>query len=79
MTSVIRVVAAMSCLFATPGFAQKLVDPATVAPEYHEAAELRRAEQIKQRDCNRKALQANVLVRDRTAFLLKCLEADASK
>jgi len=34
-----------------PSFAQKIVDPNAVAPEYREAAEKRRAEQIKQREC----------------------------
>jgi hypothetical protein len=72
-------VAAMSLIVTAPAFAQKLVDPATVAPEYREAAEHRRAEQIKQRDCLRKADLAKIVVRDRTEYVLKCLEADASK
>lgn len=62
-----------------PAFAQKLVDPTAVAPEYREAAEQRRAEQLKQRDCAKKADLAKILPRDRTAFLLNCLEADAAK
>ena len=61
-----------------PAFAQQpLVDPAKVAPEYREAAEKRRAEQIKQRECAHKAEQEKVMPRERTAFLLQCLEADA--
>lgn len=72
-------VLAIWLILSTPVFAQKLVNPNAVAPEYREAAEHRRAEQIKQRDCSRKADEAKVLARDRTAFLLKCLEADASK
>ena len=72
-------VLALTILVATPAAAQKLVDPKTVAPEYRDAAEHRRAEQIKQRECSLKADLAKVLVRDRTTFLLKCLEADASK
>ena len=36
---------------AVPAFAEKLVVPSTVAPEYREAAEKRRAEQLKQREC----------------------------
>ena len=62
-----------------PAFAEKLVDPAKVAPEYREAAEKRRAEQLKQLDCSHKADAAKVIPRDRTAFLLQCLEADAAK
>ncbi len=66
--------AAISFVLTVPALAQKLVDPSTVAPEYREAAEKRRAEQIKQRNCARKADQARVMVRERTAFLLKCIE-----
>ncbi len=62
-----------------PAFAQQpLVDPAKVAPEYREAAEKRRAEQIKQRECAHKADTEKVMPRERTAFLLQCLEADAA-
>jgi hypothetical protein len=77
LNSFIRV-AFLSLVLAVPAFAQKLVDPSTVAPEYREAAEKRRAEQIKQHDCQQKALQEKVLPRDRTTFLLHCMEADAS-
>ena len=64
---------------ATQSFAQKLVDPKAVAPEYREAAEKRRAEQIRQQDCAHKAAAEQVLPRERTAFLLHCLEADEPK
>jgi hypothetical protein len=66
-------------VFTTPSPAQKLVDPDSVAPEFREAAEKRRAEQIKVMDCNRKANQAKVLPRDRTAYLTHCLEAAGEK
>jgi hypothetical protein len=69
----------IAIVFTTPALAQKLVDPTTVAPEYREAAEHRRAEQVRQRECSLKADLAKVQVRDRTAFVLKCLEADAGK
>lgn len=59
--------------------AQKLVDPTTVAPEFREAAEKRRAEQIKQRECAHKADLEKVMARERTAFLVQCLAADAGK
>jgi hypothetical protein len=72
--------AALVCLFLTvPAFAQKLVDPTTVAPEYRDAAEKRRAEQLKQQECAHKALVEKVMPRERTAFLLQCLEVDARK
>ena len=73
-------VVATSLILVTPVFAQKLVDPAAVAPEYRDAAEHRRAEQLKQRNCGLKADQARVLMRDRAAFVLKCMDsADAGK
>ena len=59
-----------------PGFAQKLVDPNAVAPEYRQAAEKRRAEQIRVTDCQRKANEAKVLPRDRAAHINQCLEAE---
>jgi hypothetical protein len=61
-------------IFSTQSLAQKLVDPSAVAPEYREAAEKRRAEQMRQQDCTHKAAAEQVLPRDRTAFLLRCLE-----
>ena len=57
------------------GFAQKLVDPNAVAPEYREAAVKRRAEQIRQLECAHKADVAKVLPRDRTAHITQCLES----
>ena len=60
-----------------PAFAQKLVDPKAVAPEYREAAEKRRAEQIRQRECAHKADVAKVLPRDRIAHITRCLAEDA--
>jgi hypothetical protein len=67
----------VSLILTAPAFAAKLVDPTAVSPEYREAAEKRRAEQIRQNDCAKKADKEKVLPRDRTAFLLNCLEADA--
>ena len=63
-------------VFCGPTFAQKLVDPKAVAPEYREAAEKRRAEQIRQRECAHKADEAKVLPRDRTAHIARCLAED---
>ena len=66
------------CVFSSqPGLAQRLVDPSAVAPEYREAAEKRRAEQIRQRDCASKADAEKIMPRDRTAFLNRCLEVHA--
>lgn len=66
----------MAALFlSTPATAQQaLVDPSKVAPEFREAAEKRRAEQIRQRECARKADEDKVMPRDRTAYLNHCLE-----
>jgi hypothetical protein len=62
------------CMFAEPAFAQKLVDPNAVAPEYREAAEKRRAEQMKQMQCRHQIDAAKVLPRDQTAAINRCLE-----
>jgi hypothetical protein len=74
LKSFIRV-ALLALIWATPSLAQRLVDPSKVAPEYREAAEKRRTEQIRQRDCAKKADTEKVMPRERTAFLLHCLEA----
>jgi hypothetical protein len=67
-------------LFAAPAArAQMLVDPTKVAPEYREAAEKRRAEQLSQRECARRADADKILPRDRTAYLNQCLETMAAK
>ena len=59
--------------------AQKLVDPSKVAPEYREAAEKRRAEQIRQQSCAKKADTEKVLPGDRIVFLNHCLEEEAAR
>jgi len=66
-------------LLAEPGVAQKLVDPNSVAPEFREAAEKRRAEQVKMVECQHKADEAKVLPRDRAVRVNHCLEAAAGK
>jgi hypothetical protein len=65
----------LSIAIATPAAAQKLVDPANVAPEFREAAEKRRAEQVRQHDCAQKANLEKIIPRERTAFLIRCLES----
>lgn len=67
------------CLLVEPVFAQKLVDPNAVAPEYREAALKRRTEQLKISECNHKADLAKVLPRDRTAMINECLESPGEK
>ncbi len=59
--------------------AQKLVDPSKVAPEFREAAEKRRAEQVRQLACAKKADEEKVIPRERITFLSHCLEQDAAK
>jgi hypothetical protein len=71
--------ALLSIAIVSPSSAQRLVDPNKVAPEYREAAEKRRAEQIKQQECAHKADTEKVIARDRTAFLIQCLETEAGK
>jgi glycine/D-amino acid oxidase-like deaminating enzyme len=71
--------ALFSVAAAFPAPAQKLVDPASVAPEFREAAEKRRAEQIRQRDCAQKADQEKIIARERTTFLIHCVESAEGK
>ena len=71
--------ALFSALTTLPAPAQKLVDPASVAPEFREAAEKRRAEQIRQRACAQKADQEKIIARERTTFLIHCLESAEAK
>ena len=58
---------------------QKLVDPSKVAPEYREAAEKRRAEQIREQACAKKADSEKVMPRERTTFLINCLEVEQAQ
>jgi hypothetical protein len=69
----------VALLLAAPGFAQKLVDPDKVAPEFREAAIKRRMEQIRILACQHKADVARVLPRDRAAYVNRCLDAGAAK
>ena len=55
-------------------FADRLVDPNAVAPEYRDVAEKRRAEQLKLFQCSQKADAAKVLRRDRAAFVSECMD-----
>jgi hypothetical protein len=79
LRSALQLIFIATFLFTAPSFAQKLVDPNSVAPEFRDAAEKWRAEQIKVVECNRKANEAKVLPRDRTAYLNHCLEAAGEK
>jgi len=64
---------------SAPARAQTLVDPERVAPQYREAAEKRRTEQIKQRDCAMKANIDRVTLRDRAAYVNRCVEEQSPK
>lgn len=61
-------------LGSTLASAQRLVDPSQVAPEFREAAEKRRAEQLKQLACNKAANDAKVAPRDRGQFIIDCFD-----
>ncbi|WP_027534597.1 hypothetical protein [Bradyrhizobium sp. WSM3983] len=73
------IIAAVALLATAPTRSQGLVDPSKVAPEFREAAEKRRAEQIRQRECALKADMEKVLPRDRTVYLNHCLDTMAAK
>jgi hypothetical protein len=59
--------------------ADKIVDPKTVAPEFREAAEKRRAEQIKLIECNNAAKTANIARRDMAQYVSECFDKPADK
>jgi hypothetical protein len=69
----------VSLFLATAVHAQKLVDPSKVAPEFREAAERRRAEQIGQQTCSKKADTEKVMPRERATFINNCLEIELAK
>lgn len=73
------VITAIALAVTAPARSQTLVDPSKVAPEYREAAEKRRAEQMRQRECALKADLEKVLPRDRTIYLNHCLDTIAAK
>ena len=75
----IIIIAAIAFAVTAPARSQALVDPNKVAPEYREAAEKRRAEQMRQRECALKADLDKVLPRDRSAYVNQCLDAMAAK
>jgi hypothetical protein len=74
MKLILAISLTVGVLGAQAALAEKLVDPATVAPEFRAAAETRRAEQLKQIECGKKAQEEKILPRERTTFLLKCIE-----
>jgi hypothetical protein len=67
-------IALIGAALSGTSMAEKLVDPTAVAPEYREAAEKRRAEQMKLFQCSQKAEAAKLPRRDRAAFVNECLE-----
>lgn len=61
-------------LGSTQALAQKIVDPTNVAPEFREAAEKRRAEQIKLIECNNAAKIAKIQQRDLAKYVADCFD-----
>jgi hypothetical protein len=59
--------------------ADKIVDPTTVAPEFREAAEKRRAEQVKLIECNNAAKTAKIQKRDMAQYVAECFDKPADK
>ncbi len=60
-----------------PARADKIVDPKTVAPEFREAAEKRRAEQVKLIECNNVARIAKIPQRDLPRYVADCVDKPA--
>ena len=63
-----------AALFSAPALAEKIVDPRAVAPEFREAAEKRRAEQIKLIECNNAAREAKIARRDLAQYVAECFD-----
>jgi hypothetical protein len=66
--------AMMFVMWSGVSFADRLVDPNAVAPEYRDVAEKRRAEQLKLFQCSQKADAAKIVRRDRAAFVSECVD-----
>ena len=66
-------------LSGAPARADKIVDPKTVAPEFREAAEKRRAEQVKLIECNNAAKVAKIQKRELAQFVAACFDKPAEK
>ena len=78
MKAVIFVVA-ISLVGMAPARAQALVDPTKVAPEFREAAEKRRAEQLKQIACNKAAHDQKIAPREVLKFVTDCFDGPDTK
>jgi hypothetical protein len=59
--------------------ADKIVDPNAVAPEFREAAEKRRSEQVKLIECNNAAKIAKIQKRDMAHYIAECFDKPADK
>jgi hypothetical protein len=68
-----RIACVAALALSQPVFAQKLVDPDKVAPEFREAAQKRRAEQLKVIACGLKADHSKIPRRDRADYVTKCV------
>ena len=71
--------AALIAFSGAPARAEKIVDPNTVAPEFREAAEKRRAEQVKLIECNNAAKVAKIQKRELAQFVSDCFDKPAEK
>ena len=54
--------------------AEKIVEPEKVAPEFREAAQKRRAEQLKLINCNKAGRDAKILPRDLAKYVADCFD-----
>ena len=62
-------------MLPTAVLAQKLPDPDKVDPQYHDAAEKRRAHMITTKVCTDKAEKDKVLKRDMAEYINRCIDA----
>ena len=70
----VTLLTAFTTAFGVPARADKIVDPKTVSPEFREAAEKRRAEQMKLIECNNAAKVAKIPRRDLAQYVAECFD-----
>jgi hypothetical protein len=75
------IIVLLGLMLPATALAQKVPDPDKVAPQYHDAAEKRRAEIMHTRACTDQAAREKVLKRDTAAYINRCLaeKADAAE
>lgn len=67
-------IAILPAAVSPTAYADNIVDPSKVAPEHREAAERRRAEQLKLMECAKAAREAKLPPRDYSQYMSECFD-----